>query len=51
MLLLVTAAILWIVPSDDYLFLPDTAQPVAPLVHSQGREGPDRPAAASTSTR
>ena len=26
------AALLWLVPSDSYLFLPDRAQPVAPLV-------------------
>src|SRR4029078_11401491 len=30
------AAILWIFPSDYYLFLPDKAKPVAPLVTVQG---------------
>ena len=35
-LLVATAAVLWIVPSDYYLFLPDNAKPVAPLVSVQG---------------
>ena len=30
--LLVVAFGLWIIPSNDYIFLPDTAHPVAPLV-------------------
>jgi PDZ domain-containing protein len=34
-----TAAVLWLVPSDDYLVLPDPAHPVAPLVKVPG----DRP--------
>jgi Lon-like protease len=42
-LLLVTAAILWIVPSNDYLFLPDTAKPVAPVVQVQGGKDPSGP--------
>jgi PDZ domain-containing protein len=32
--------VLWIVPSDDYLFLPDQAKPVAPLVTVQGGKDP-----------
>jgi len=39
-LLVATAAVLWIVPSDYYLFLPDTAKPVAPLVSVQGGKDP-----------
>jgi PDZ domain-containing protein len=31
-----TTLALWLAPSDDYLLLPDTAHPVAPLVHVQG---------------
>jgi Lon-like protease len=31
-----TAAVLWLVPSDDYLLLPDPAHPVAPLVKVPG---------------
>jgi PDZ domain-containing protein len=31
-LLLLVGVILWLVPSGDYLLLPDTARPVAPLV-------------------
>jgi PDZ domain-containing protein len=31
-LLLLVAVILWLVPSNSYLLLPDTARPVAPLV-------------------
>jgi len=36
----VTAAVLWVVPSDDYLLLPDTARPVAPLVSVKGGKEP-----------
>lgn len=39
-LLLVAAAVLWIVPSGDYLLLPDTARPVAPLVSLKGGHEP-----------
>jgi PDZ domain-containing protein len=39
-LLVATAAILWIVPSDYYVFLPDKAKPVAPLVTVQGGKDP-----------
>jgi PDZ domain-containing protein len=41
LLVLVVLAILWITPSDDYIFLPDTAQPLAPKVFVPG-ERPDR---------
>src|SRR5262249_8844434 len=43
MLVVLTAAILWIVPSDSYLFLPDTARPVAPLVRGKGGKDPGGP--------
>jgi PDZ domain-containing protein len=36
LLVLIALAVLWITPSDDYLFLPDTAQPLAPKVFVQG---------------
>ncbi|HZC74947.1 MAG TPA: S16 family serine protease [Gaiellaceae bacterium] len=39
-LLLATAVILFSVPSDSYLLLPDTAHPVAPLVRVQGARRP-----------
>ena len=35
-MLVVVAAILWFVPSGSYIFLPDRAHPVAPLVTVQG---------------
>ena len=38
--LLAVAAILWIVPASDYIFLPDPAHPVAPLVTVQGGKDP-----------
>jgi Lon-like protease len=44
LLLAITAAVLWIVPSDEYLFLPDKARPVAPLVTVQGGKDPAGPA-------
>ena len=34
---------MWIVPSDQYLFLPDTAHPVAPLVRVKGGKDPTGP--------
>jgi PDZ domain-containing protein len=34
------AAVLWVVPSGDYLLLPDTARPVAPLVSVKGGKEP-----------
>ncbi len=39
-LLVATAAILWIVPSDYYVYLPADAKPVAPLVSVQGGKDP-----------
>jgi PDZ domain-containing protein len=39
-LLVVAAAALWLVPSDHYLFLPDEAHAVAPIVQVKG-EKPD----------
>jgi PDZ domain-containing protein len=36
----VTVAVLWLVPSGDYLFLPDRARPVAPLVVVKGGKEP-----------
>jgi PDZ domain-containing protein len=42
-LLGLTAAIMWIVPSDSYLFLPDSARPVAPLVQVRGGKDPTGP--------
>jgi len=40
-LLLVVAA-LWVLPSSEYIFLPDRAHPVAPLVTVQGGHNPAR---------
>jgi Lon-like protease len=34
---------MWIVPSDDYIYLPDRARPVAPLVQVQGGKDPTGP--------
>jgi Lon-like protease len=42
-LLLLTAVVLWLVPSGDYVFLPDTARPVAPLVSVKGGKDPTGP--------
>jgi PDZ domain-containing protein len=42
-LLLLTAAVLWLWPSDSYLLLPDEAKPVAPLVSVQGGKDPTGP--------
>jgi PDZ domain-containing protein len=39
-LLAITAGILWLLPSDSYLFLPDKAHPVAPLVDVKGGHDP-----------
>jgi PDZ domain-containing protein len=38
--LLALAAALWIIPSRDYIFLPDSAHPVAPLVTVAGGSDP-----------
>ena len=35
-LLLLTGIVLYLIPSNDYLLLPDGAHPVAPLVKVQG---------------
>ena len=43
LLIALTAAALWIVPSDEYLFLPDKARPVAPLVTVKGGKDPGGP--------
>ena len=40
LLLAVVALILWIAPSDSYIFLPDRAHPVAPLVSVPGGKPP-----------
>jgi Lon-like protease len=40
-LLLIVAGILYLAPSDKYIFLPDEARPLAPLVKVEG-EKPDR---------
>lgn len=42
-LALITLAILWLSPSDDYILLPDRAHPVAPLVRVQGGHDPTGP--------
>jgi len=42
-LLAVAAIVLYIVPSNDYIFLPDRAHPVAPLVRVQGGHEPAGP--------
>jgi PDZ domain-containing protein len=39
-LLLLTAGVLWIVPSSDYILLPDKARPVGPLVSVKGGKEP-----------
>src|SRR5438093_10891424 len=40
LLLLVTAGALWAIPSREYIFLPDRAHPVAPLVRVAGGHEP-----------
>jgi Lon-like protease len=40
LLLLATAAVLWAIPSREYIFLPDRAHPVAPLVRVAGGHDP-----------
>ena len=42
-LLVLAAVALWIAPSSDFLLLPDTAHPVAPLVKVQGGNDPAGP--------
>jgi PDZ domain-containing protein len=38
--LVVAFVVLWLVPSNDYIFLPDRAHPVDPLVRVQGADEP-----------
>jgi Lon-like protease len=40
LLLAVVALVLWLAPSDSYVFLPDRARPVAPLVTVPGGKAP-----------
>jgi PDZ domain-containing protein len=40
LLLVVVALVLWLTPSDSYIFLPDRARPVAPLVTVAGGKPP-----------
>ncbi|MGH3001199.1 MAG: S16 family serine protease [Gaiellaceae bacterium] len=40
--LLVVAVVLFLAPSNDYIFLPDRAHPVAPLVEFPGSKNPTR---------
>jgi len=40
LVLLATAAVLWAIPSHEYIFLPDRAHPVAPLVRVAGGHEP-----------
>jgi Lon-like protease len=40
LLLAVVALVLWLAPSDSYIFLPDRARPVAPLVTVPGGKAP-----------
>jgi PDZ domain-containing protein len=42
-LVVVAAVVLYLVPSNDFLLLPDTAHPVAPLVRVQGGHEPRGP--------
>ncbi len=41
LVLLAGASALWVIPSRDYIFLPDRAHPVAPLVKVAGGHDPD----------
>jgi Lon-like protease len=42
-LLVLTLAVLYLAPSNDYLLLPDRAHPVGPLVHVQGQHSASGP--------
>ena len=42
-LIVAAAVVLWLVPSNDFLLLPDGAHPVAPLVSVQGGHNPTGP--------
>ncbi len=48
--LVVAFAVLWIVPSNEYIFLPDQAHPVAPLVNLAHSRASPTAAASTTST-
>jgi len=43
LLLVIVGLVLWLTPSSDYVFLPDRARPVAPLVKVDGRPRPGGP--------
>ena len=47
--LFAVALALYVAPSNEYIFLPDKAHPVAPLVTIQNGQDPLRPRAASIS--
>jgi Lon-like protease len=40
LLLVIVGLVLWLAPSDSYIFLPDKAHPVAPLVSVEGGKNP-----------
>src|SRR3954449_3207133 len=42
-LAIATVVVLYLVPSDDYILLPDRAHPVAPLVDAKGGKDPTGP--------
>jgi len=42
-LLVLAAIVLYVIPSNDYIFLPDRAHPVGPLVRVQGGHEPQGP--------
>ena len=42
-LLVLLGLVLWLTPSNDYIFLPDRAHPVAPLVKVASRPPPPGP--------
>jgi len=41
LLLALVAALLWVIPSNEYIFLPDRAHPVAPIVEVAGGKDPN----------
>ncbi len=43
LLLAIALVVLWQVPSNDFILLPDKAHPVAPLVSVQGGHDPTGP--------
>ena len=50
LILLVALLALWMIPSRDYIFLPDRAHPVAPLVTSPAATTRTTAAASTSST-